>query len=376
MDNSGETVTALLTGEGRGAIATVVVDGPRAAEFVARFFRPAERPAFRPRPNAILFGEWRWQGRCEELVVCLTAADRIEVHCHGGRWASRQILDSLIAAGAAELSSWSWLRRCGHSQSVADAHQLLAAAKTERTAAILLDQLRGALRRELQALTKLLESNMEAGQSKLRRLIDHGDVGLHLATPWSVVLVGRPNAGKSSLINCLLGYDRAVVFDQPGTTRDLVSAETAIDGWPVRLTDTAGIREPCDPIENEGIRLAELELATADLVLVVNDLTEPPTEIVELATARHRRILRVATKADLVPDDPGGDQIRTSSVTGEGIETLLRAIAASLVPHAPSAGDGVPLSVNTVARLQLALQVLKAGNVERAVGLLGDELDR
>ena len=86
-------------------------------------------------------------------------------------------------------------------------------------------------------------ADLQAAAARIREWLAWEDFGLHLTRPWNVVLAGRPNVGKSSLINALLGYTRSIVFDQPGTTRDVVTAATAIDGWPIELSDTAGLRE-------------------------------------------------------------------------------------------------------------------------------------
>src|SRR6185503_7750192 len=105
------------------------------------------------------------------------------------------------------------------------------------------------------------------------RLLALAEVGLHLTTPWRVVFAGPPNVGKSSLVNALLGYPRAIVYDQPGTTRDVLTASTAFDGWPFELRDTAGLRDgiSLDSVEVEGVARARAQIATADLVVFVHD---------------------------------------------------------------------------------------------------------
>src|SRR5690606_38488713 len=130
-------------------------------------------------------------------------------------------------------------------------------------------------------------------------------VGLHLDRPWRVVLAGPPNVGKSSLINAILGYRRSITLDQPGTTRDVLEAQTVIDGWPVRLSDTAGIRDAVEcEIESAGIELAHGELQTADLVLWIRDAARfadadalPPPE-----GTVGRQVLEVVNKIDLVAE--------------------------------------------------------------------------
>src|SRR5690606_27241148 len=104
--------------------------------------------------------------------------------------------------------------------------------------------------------------------AEIADLLQTGQTARHLLTPWQVVLCGRPNVGKSSLINALVGYERTVVFDQPGTTRDVVSVETAIHGWPVIFSDTAGLRETESELEAAGIARARARLKQADLIAV------------------------------------------------------------------------------------------------------------
>ena len=375
VSGNADTVAVLLTGAGRGAIATVLVEGPRATELVLRFFRSAhsESPAELPR-DVIRFGRWQGRHSNEELVVCRTAAAQIEIHCHGGRLASRSILDALVTVGATELSVNQWLERHLEDPSLAAARRLLAAARTERTTTVLLDQLRGAMRRELTRIIELLESHdAPVAMHRLRRLLDYSSVGLHLATPWSVVVAGRPNAGKSSLINGLLGYHRAVVFDQPGTTRDLVSAETAIDGWPVTLTDTAGLRDSQDPIEVQGMELARSQLERADLIVWVHDGTHPRDHFAAPRATSTKRI-HVMSKADLVTEQPETEATWTSTVTGQGIQELLHAIATTLVPHPPPPGAAVPVCPELAARLESVYRYLDQGNTAKAVDLMRSEL--
>ena len=102
-------------------------------------------------------------------------------------------------------------------------------------------------------------------------MLQFRDLGLHLTTPWRVVLAGAPNVGKSSLMNAIAGYQRAIVSPTPGTTRDVVTVTTAIDGWPVQLADTAGLRETQDELESAGVALADAAIGEADLVIVVSD---------------------------------------------------------------------------------------------------------
>ncbi|NOY40789.1 MAG: GTP-binding protein, partial [Planctomycetes bacterium] len=217
----------------------------------------------------------------EDLVVCRRDPSTVEVHCHGGSASIAQVVAHLTAAGC-EPTDWRrWLADQTEDLLVCEAHAALADASTLRTATILLDQYHGALRREVTAIRQVLSSGaVDNGREKLCGLLRYAELGQHLTQPWRVVIAGLPNVGKSSLINALVGYQRAIVFDQPGTTRDVVSASTAIEGWPVKLSDTAGLHPTSDELESAGIALAHDQLAEADLVVWVLD-----AETVESQTA-------------------------------------------------------------------------------------------
>jgi tRNA modification GTPase len=168
-------------------------------------------------------------------------------------------------------------------------------------------------------------------------LIDAGSAGRMIREGSLVVLVGRPNAGKSSLFNALVGSSRAIVTEVAGTTRDLVSETVDISGFPVTLVDTAGIRDVVDPVEAEGVRRAHEARRVAALTLLVLDASAPLTAD-DLALARDRtgQVLVVTTKADLTPawsPDTEADlhaAVRVSAVTGTGLEALKRAIVGTL----------------------------------------------
>jgi tRNA modification GTPase len=202
-------------------------------------------------------------------------------------------------------------------------------------------------------------------------LLARADLGLHLAGAWRVVLAGEPNVGKSSLINALVGYRRAIVYRTAGTTRDLLTATTAVDGWPVELADTAGLRATEDPLERAGVRLAEGAMAGADLVLQVVDARQPPAAWPARSAADGPPLLLVANKIDLVAADwPGQAALPISALTGAGIDRLLAAIGERLVPAPPPAGAAVPFTGRQVAALREAEAALRAGAAPAAVAAL------
>jgi len=275
------------------------------------------------------------------------------------------------------LSGDQWRDWHGEPLLIREAQDVLSRTTSTRTAAIALDQVRGAMVRFVeQALHRLDEAGEDAVASIAAEAADSlqfSAVGLHLAQPWRVVLAGPPNVGKSSLINALLGYRRSITLDQPGTTRDVLEAQTVIEGWPVRLSDTAGIREATDcEIETAGIELARGELESADLVLWIRDaaqLANTDSLPVPEGTAT-RRILEVHNKIDLLADPAVATAdvattgaIATAATSDFGIGTLRQRIAALLVPEAPPAGQPVPVHPRQIVRLQ---QLAAASDVRAA----------
>lgn len=348
------TYAVRLTGIGRSAVASVMLDGAMATDMVLQFFATSEGSLPKLVLNRPSFGRWTWAGHEEELVVCRVDHSRFEIHCHGGRLPSRAILDSLEEAGAVVLSMANWLEEFEPNSQTRAAKQLLTTIKTEKNLCILLDQMRGALQRDVVQIGEFIRTENFAGAERaVRVLIERGCLGCRLGQPFSVSVVGPPNAGKSSLINAIAGFNRAIVCDHPGTTRDLVTVETAINGWPFVLTDTAGIRDTNDQIEREGIRLAKSTLGTADLVLHVDDLTTDASPV-ELGLSG-QRALRVGTKADLTPDAEKQVDVATSAVTHTGVAELLDLITRAVLPSPPAPGDAIPLSTEVVTTLdQLA----------------------
>ncbi len=302
----------------------------------------------------------------------------VELHCHGGDAAVRRLLNDLRGAGCTVVDWPSQMAACDASLD-AECLDALSRATTWRTAEILLEQSNGLLRAALQNLAHLdspapplprspvpRNDLIDETLSQLDALLAWSDFGLHLTRPWSVVLTGRPNVGKSSLINRLLGYERAIVFDQPGTTRDVVTGETALDGWPVLLADTAGLREAAEELEAAGMALARQRLATADLRVVLIDLGESPADEDERLLAEWPGAIVVAHKSDR-PDRwlsrvPAG-ALSVSSRTGAGVEPLQRQLVERLVPRVPQPGTAIPISARQVELLRAAHAALSAGDV-------------
>lgn len=370
------TELRLLTAPGRGAVAVVEARGVEAASMIDRGFLGRQALAATA-IDAIRFGRWRPlrdDGSAgEEIVVVRTAADRVELHCHGGHAASAAIVASLCAAGA-RTAKPSEPREVAPA---AEALRLLERAPTERVAGLLLDQADGALER---AVEGLLDDLARGATDRVVRGIDEllalERLASRLVTPWRVVVAGPPNVGKSTLVNALVGYERAIVFDQPGTTRDVVTAMTAIGGWPVTLADTAGLREIDDPLESAGVALARRAAAEADVVVLVAEAGAPAEgrERGELLAAvrPHASLIDVASKADLAPPGwrPPAGVVVTSARSAVGVADLLAAIGRATGGAAPPPGAAVPLSPARFERLREAGDALSKADDERAEAAL------
>lgn len=383
----------LLTPAGRGAVATIAVCGDHAWPTVADCCHIVTRlpAASAPALGQVVFARWPIQRRAptnapargdapavaaspaDEVVLCRLAEDRVEVHCHGGSAACQAVLQSLADRGC-PLGDWRSAAEFFSAEPLAAQAAVAACqAQTDRTAAILLDQHDGALSKSIATLCDQLRGeNPAAALPVLQQLLNYENVGRHLLAPFKVVLAGAPNVGKSSLVNRIAGFERSITFDQPGTTRDVVSVATVIDGWPVELADTAGLRGAGDAIEMAGMAAAEQAVAAADLPVLVWDATAPWNADAGSLAARWPHALSVFNKCDLAQPSPAattvlGEVLRVSARTGEGLEALLSAIAQRLVPSAPPAGVAVPFLPRHFDLLRECLAHLNRGDAPAAI---------
>ncbi|MGC1274950.1 MAG: GTPase [Planctomycetaceae bacterium] len=359
-------IAALLTPRGRGAVATVVYRGDVTAIDDEGCFQAAnDKPLAEQAVDRVVFGRWGGDP-AEDVVVCRVAGDRFEVSCHGGDAAVKRILGQLESLGVKRVS-WRDFLEDIDGPFAADVAEALSLASTERTAAIIARQASGPLR---DVLIRLAQADVVSDRDEtllvLNRLGRWSSFGLHLTRPWRVVLYGPPNVGKSSLINALVGFERAIVFDQPGTTRDVVTVETAFDGWPIRFSDTAGLRETEGELEAAGIDRAKASLGDADLRILVLDRGRPSDPHLEGELAQLMPGLIVLNKSDL-PDVRGeGVDPRfmtvVSAKTGAGVQDLLSRIKNHLVSVAPADDEPIPVTPRQVEAIRSAMDAVKSGD--------------
>lgn len=345
--------------------ATEVLDGALAAHFKAANGKSLSKQPL----HAIRFGHWG-DSITEEVVVCRTDETTCEINCHGGTAAVQRILNDL-AANCVLVATWQEQVAQSADWVAAECASAITRATTRKTALRLVEQRDlwlDAARRWQAEVDK--NSNSERAstsgaallsaetRSAIERCLSWTEFGRHLIEPWRVAICGRPNVGKSTLINALLGYDRAIVFDQPGTTRDVLTGETALAGWPIVFADTAGLRETPDELEQAGIQRARRALLDADARLVVFDQSQPLTpDDIELLTeaAKLPRTLVIANKSDLEARSQWPGSLAVSAAQRSGLEELTDRLIAQLIPSDPESGELIPITTRQVDWLQSLL---------------------
>lgn len=352
------TTARVLTAAGRGAIGVIRVSGTDALKTVDSVFRPARGKPLRdtsigaPRVGRI------GAGSGDEVVAVIVAESppRVEIQCHGGSAS----IGLVLAAIQAESVRVGPNEESGPGETIdtlAEALDDLPHAPTLRTAAILLEQAQGALDFELRQVIAALSHDPDQARRDLEKLRERAGVGLRLRDGWRVALAGRPNVGKSSLLNAILGFDRAIVNPCPGTTRDVVRVQAACDGWPVEFADTAGIRAAIDVIEQSGVERARRVHDEADLVALLLDGSVPLTAADHDLIAEYPQAFRIATKADLPlawkPSDWHAESV--SARQREGIDSLLSTMLERLIGVPIPKGVGVPFRPSHRAAIDAAL---------------------
>jgi tRNA modification GTPase len=368
-----DPIAALATPPGRSALAVVRVSGRGALEVVSRVVEGFRADRARVATLAVFHRDGEPIDRGLYTVFpaphSYTGEDLVELSCHGGQVAPARLLAALEAAGARPAAPGEFTRRAllngkldlVQAEAVGDLIDAVAPAQARAA----LRRLEGGLSRRLAALRESLldlqallsyeidfpgEDDGPVPPERIAAALEEvrtGIVGLLATAPSTdrmrhgalLVLAGRPNAGKSSLFNALLGTERALVTEIPGTTRDAIEAHTDFLGWPVRLVDTAGLAESSDRLERMGVEVSRRYLSAADLLLLcVEAGRDPGADEEALAAARPALVVR--TKRDLA--NGGVEGIAVSAVTGEGMDGLRRAAADRVFGDRIALGDLEP----------------------------------
>lgn len=368
-----DTICAISTPLGEGGIGIIRLSGKDAVAVAQKVFRPRRKSALDTRASHyIRYGHVVDPDTGEvvdEVLVTVmrgpatyTREDVVEINCHAGPMALRKTLGLLIKSGARQAEPGEFTKRAFLNGRIdltqAEAVMDLIHAKTELSLRAANEQLNGGLSVEIGRIRERLISlvaSVEAGIDfpeedietmpdksaaddlegligEIDRLVSGFEYGRVMREGIAAAIVGRPNVGKSSLLNALLEQDRAIVTEIPGTTRDVIEEYLNISGAAIRIIDTAGIRSTADIVEREGVRRSLAAAKNADMVLLVLDGSEPlhDGDRAILAETRGKSVISVINKSDLPrrmePLDEQMPQVRVSCLTGSGIAELKRTI--------------------------------------------------
>ncbi len=401
---------------GQSAIGVVRLSGPSAVSLVDTILTPraalADAPSHRVRRVTVVDPE---SARVLDEALCVvmraprsyTGEDTVELSCHGSPALLEVVTRRLIDAGARLADPGEFTRRAFLNGRIdlaqAEAVALLIGARSERAVQLAARALGGALSARVRTLRETLldaiaglevaldfpEEHVGLDVDKARRSLErlHEDVDrwcdearrarlVHEGL--SVAIVGPPNAGKSSLLNALVGRERAIVSDVPGTTRDVVESTIAVAGVAVRLLDTAGLDRPRDALEAEGVRRSHRAIEESDLLLVVLDgSTRPDAAVLEATRARARIVVR--NKSDLAPHPDATrllESVAVSAREGTGLEALVARLAEGVRSRTAAMDDesGIVASLRQLealdslrAALAAAREALGAAPLEAAL---------
>ncbi len=399
-----ETIAAIATAPGTGAIAVIRVSGPQSLAVVqactgGKTLKPRYATLVRVRDTQGLVLD-ECVATYFSAPASFTGEDTVELSCHGGMLVTRRVLERLLACGARPAEPGEFSRRAFENGKLdltqAEAVMDIISAGSDLALRAAQNQLQGAIGNQVAAAADILinvaahvEAYIDFPEEdiapdtadtllaqideiafSLNRLLATADEGRLLREGVRTAIVGAPNVGKSSLLNMLLGYERAIVSSTAGTTRDTIEESVALGGLRLRLIDTAGLHESADAIECAGMERSRRAGAEADLILEVCDITAPRPQLELPQTGAHRLLL--LNKCDL-PAHPDwaaeAEALRISCQNAEGREALEQAVA-QLFLHDSGERDSLA-AINTRHRhaLQQALDFLAAA---RAALLLGE----
>lgn len=407
-----DTIVAPATPAGRGAVAIIRLSGPAAIAIAHALWHPSGAVAGRPR--RLRLGEIRdpHSGATLDRAMCvvfpaprsLTGEDVAELHCHGGVYLVRRVLGLAAAVGARIAEPGEFTRRAYLNGRIdltaAEAIADLVEARGDRALAQAIAQLDGALagrveglRRKLIALRAHLEAEIDFADEDLSlpsraelaatvaelaadvRLLHESFARGRLTREGArAAIIGKPNAGKSSILNLLVGVDRAIVTPVPGTTRDVIEETVSLGPWPLVIADTAGLRESDDPVERIGIERTRLSAGAADLLIAVFDSARPfdSDDARVIAASSERAGVAILNKRDL-PQGLYTDElcrrglalpvVELSALTAAGIEKLRAELTDAIERLAGGGGSTGEITISRErhrAALARALEALAA----------------
>jgi len=406
-----DPIVALATPPGRSAVAVLRLSGTGVRDVAMRCLRPfpdAPRTMLRTRLVHGTTGDLIDEPLAAWYAAprSYTGEDMVEVFTHGGLLVPADGVAALVAAGARAAAPGEFTRRALLNgkldllQAEATADLIDAGSPVQRQRALQqldrgLSQRLEALRGELLALEALMAYDIDfpeeddgavqpervaqawrAARDRLAQLLKTAPEGERLHDGALLVIAGRPNAGKSSLFNALLGRERAIVTEVPGTTRDAIEATAVIEGFPFRLVDTAGLRSSDDRVEQLGIEVSRRYLGAADLILFCEAIGEGGGKGEGDARAAFLAectapVVTVHTKADLPLPFPSSSSPRVSALTGDGLDALKRHLAEVAFGQLLSLGDVEPVVTRARHRVALerALGEMEAFHTARAQGV-------
>lgn len=369
--NLGDTIAAIATPVGSGGIGIVRLSGEMAIDIASQLFVPNRGKGLRERKShTISYGKIMYKGQeCDEVLVSLmrapntyTREDVVEINCHGGIRAVTAVLDAVLKSGARQAEPGEFTKRAFLNGRIdltqAEAVVDIINASTDSSRQEALKRLDGRLCKKIKAMREkilLMLANIEAAISypehddetmtydtiakgtkelkqEIEELISGADIGRIYNEGIKTVILGRPNVGKSSLLNAVIDEERAIVTDIPGTTRDVLEEFINVGGIPLKLVDTAGIRNTDNVIEKIGVEKSRRFAQEADLVLLMldgsRDISDEDRELIELSKGKKRIVL--VNKLDLeqavtlgeIKELTGCEPVAISVKTDEGIEQL------------------------------------------------------